>query len=260
MYMNTHFDFTFKKFNEILDNFIKKGYSFQTLEDFLNNPAEKVVILRHDVDRASFHSLHTAKLENSKGIKGTYYFRIVRQSNNPAVMKEITALGHELGYHYEDLTLSDGIYEVAIASFETNLEYFRTFYPVKTICMHGSPVSKWDNRDLWRKYSYKNYGIIAEPYFDLDYSNILYLTDTGRKWNGDRSSVRDKVFQGNFHELKRKLKNSDQIIAALSGGELPGKMMITVHPQRWTDNPFVWISEYTAQTLKNRIKQLIFVR
>ena len=219
--MNKNLDFTLYKFAEILNCLLDNGYSFQTLEDFLTYPADKVVILRHDVDRAPFHSLHTAKLENSRGIKGTYYFRIVKQSNHPQVIREIASLGHELGYHYEDLTLSNGIYEDAITSFETNLEYFRTFYPVKTICMHGSPVSRWDNRDLWRKYSYKDYGIIAEPYFDLDYSNILYLTDTGRKWNGDKSSVRDKVFQENFLALKGKLKNSDNIIEAASGNELP---------------------------------------
>ena len=33
--------------------------------------------------------------------------------------------------------------------------------------MHGSPLSKWDNWDLWEKFDYRDYGIIAEPYFDL---------------------------------------------------------------------------------------------
>ena len=48
--MNKQFDFTFQKFTEILDCLISNGYSFQSLEDFLYDPAEKVVILRHDVD------------------------------------------------------------------------------------------------------------------------------------------------------------------------------------------------------------------
>ena len=57
------------------------------------------------------------------------------------------------------------LFELAIEDFERNLEKFREFYPVKTICMHGSPLSKWDNRDLWKRYDYRDYGIIAEPYF-----------------------------------------------------------------------------------------------
>jgi hypothetical protein len=257
--MNSHFDFTIKKFTEILDMFLHTGYTFQSLEDYIKRPVEKVVILRHDVDSAPLHSLQTARLENSKGIKATYYFRIVSQSNDPAVIKKIAALGHEIGYHYEDLALSEGIRENAIVSFKENLEYFRTYYPVKTICMHGSPLSKWDNRTLWEAYSYRDYGIIAEPYFDLDYSNLLYLTDSGRKWNGDKSSVRDKVFQENFLVLKGKLKKSDDIISTATANELPQQMMITVHPQRWSDDLFTWMWEYGTQTIKNSIKRLVFV-
>ena len=58
-----------------------------------------------------------------------------------------------------------------------------TLSPVKTICMHGSPLSKWDNRDLWKRYNYRDFGIIAEPYFDLDFDEVFYITDTGRSWN-----------------------------------------------------------------------------
>jgi hypothetical protein len=258
--MNKRFDFTFEKFTEILESFIKNGYSFQSLEGFINRPAEKVVILRHDVDRAPLNSLQAAKLESSKGIKGTYYFRIVKQSNHPEIIREIAALGHEIGYHYEDLSLADGIYEKAIISFKSNLEYFRTFYPVKTICMHGSPASKWDNRNLWKRYSYRDFAITGEPYFDLDYKNLLYLTDTGRKWNGEKSSVRDKVLQENFTSLKKRLINSDDILAAASANELPEQLMITLHPQRWSDDLFIWTREYITQKVKNGIKRFIFVR
>ncbi len=59
--------------------------------------------------------------------------------------------------------------------------------------MYGSPLSKYDNKLLWKYYNYKDFGIIGEPYFDVDFSKVLYLTDTGRRWNGDRVSIRDKV-------------------------------------------------------------------
>jgi len=59
--------------------------------------------------------------------------------------------------------------------------------------MHGSPLSKWDNRDLWKRYNYRDFGIIGEPYFDVNFDKVLYLTDTGRRWDGEGVSVRDKV-------------------------------------------------------------------
>ena len=85
------------------------------------------------------------------------------------------------------------MFELAICDFERNLEKLRELYPVKTICMHGSPLSEWDNRDLWKRYNYRDFGIIAEPYFDVDFKEILYWTDTGRRWDGDAFNIRDKV-------------------------------------------------------------------
>jgi len=85
------------------------------------------------------------------------------------------------------------LFQLAICDFERNLEKLRKFYPVKTICMHGSPLSEWDNRLIWEKYNYRDFGIIGEPYFDVDFGEVFYLTDTGRRWDGDEVSVRDKV-------------------------------------------------------------------
>jgi hypothetical protein len=62
--------------------------------------------------------------------------------------------------------------------FEENLAKLRRVVPVETICMHGSPVSKHDNRLLWEKYNYRNYGIIGEPYLNIDFQTVTYLTDT----------------------------------------------------------------------------------
>jgi hypothetical protein len=267
--MNKQFDFTIKKFSELLNGFINNGYTFQSLEDFINRPAEKVVILRHDVDKAPLLSLQTAKLENSKGIKGSYYFRSVSQSNDPAIIKKIAALGHEIGYHYEDVARcavrgmryeEEAIVKLAIESFRENLDQLRKIVPIKTICMHGSPMSRWDSRILWKYYNYHDFGIIGEPYFDIDFDKVLYLTDTGRKWNGDKSSVRDKVVQEKFLALKQRLRTTDNILAALSAKEMPSQIMMTVHPQRWSESLFSWLWQYGTQTLKNIIKRLIFVK
>jgi len=40
------------------------------------------------------------------GIRGTYYFRIVPESFDENVIKEIYSMGHEVGYHYEDMSLA----------------------------------------------------------------------------------------------------------------------------------------------------------
>ena len=217
----------------------------------------KYIILRHDVDLKAENSVATAKIEANLGIAASYYFRVVPESDKPECIKAIVDLGHEIGYHYEDMSLCGGEPEKAVAHFAEKLAYFRTYYPVKTICMHGAPTSKYDSKDIWQFASYKNdFGLIGEPYFDVDFSDLFYLTDTGRRWDGYKVSVRDKIptYQDIWTANNWVYKHTDDIIRACKDGSLPPRIMITTHPQRWTDNKAQQIKEMLVQNLKNTVK------
>lgn len=247
-------DFTLPTYYSLLNSFSQHNYHFQTFRDYLAKPESKVVILRHDVDLRPQYSLRTAQMEFSLGIKGSYYFRIVPESFNREVINEIAELGHEIGYHYEDLTLAKGNMAEGISSFAKNLEKLRELYPVKTICMHGSPRSPYDSKDLWKEHDYRDFGIVGEPYFDIDFNEVLYLTDTGRRWDGDKVSVRDKISGSKNLNNHFPFRSTSEIINACSEGGLPSQIMVTVHPQRWTDKPLPWIKELLWQNIKNLVK------
>ena len=250
-------DFTLKKYAELLACLQRHDYQFVTFEHYCDGvEGNRFVILRHDVDLKAHNSLLTAQTEASLGIKASYYFRVVEQSNKPEIIKEIVALGHEVGYHYEDLAICQGDAEKAIAHFNEKLEYFRQFYPVKTICMHGSPQSEFDSRDLWKQYDYQDFGIIGEPYFDVDFSKLFYLTDTGRRWDGFNVSLRDKipVHQDEWIEKGWVYHATDDVLKALDDGTFPIQLMMTTHPQRWTDSLGPWIVECAMQSAKNVVK------
>ena len=253
-------DFTIKKYKKLLHALQDAGYEFQTFESFLKMPAERVVILRHDVDLLPANSLAFAKIQAEKGIKGSYYFRAVPESWDDNIIREISKLGHEIGYHYENLTVTNGDVDKAYEDFKTNLEKLRKLAPVSTICMHGSPRSQWDSKDIWKKYDYRQLGIIGEPYFDVDFDEVFYLTDTGRRWDGWKVSVRDKVPQQEKWEKQGLVFHStDDIIEGLHQRKLPGKIMFTFHPQRWNDNVMPWIKELILQNAKNSIKRLMLL-
>ena len=246
-------DFTVNAYNELLDALISAGYEFQTFRDYLKNPLEKVVILRHDVDKKPENSLRFAEIEHEKGLKASYYFRVVPESLQVDKLLAIKALGHEIGYHYEDMDPAKGDPEKAIKSFVQNLEKLRKLAPIDTICMHGSPLSNYDNKELWRHYDYHEYGIIGEPYFDLDYSNIFYITDTGRKWNNRDASIRDKVNS----PFEIEVRSTQHFIELIKAGKMPEKMMINTHPQRWNDEVVPWVVELVGQSVKNRVKRML---
>lgn len=259
-------DFTIVIYNILLSELRLNNYTFQTVHESFVCPNTRSIILRHDVDDRKENSLQFARIQYELGIVGTYYFRIIPQSFEPKVVQQIASLGHEIGYHYEDMDFAKGDPHKAIELFDKHLKQLREVADVKTICMHGSPLSKYDNRDLWNHYDYRDFGIIAEPYFDLDFSTILYLTDTGRRWNGDNVSIRDRSASDRINpymEGKRplsdnyKFRSTFDIIQACGKGDLPDKIMFNFHPQRWTDNNMLWTSELISQNVKNTVKWAI---
>jgi hypothetical protein len=267
------FDFTTRKYIKLIKALADKGYQFQTLQDYFIFPQKKVILLRHDVDARKLNSLHFAKIQHSMGIRGTYYFRMVPESYDEKVISEIWNLGHEIGYHYEDMYFAfkkfqDGgikksaireedLYDTAFEFFKTHLDKMRKVVPVKTMSMHGSPMGRFDNKSLWKKYNYKDFGIIGEPYLDIDFLSILYLTDTGRMWNGDRYNIRDKIpiISPEFN-----FRTTMDIVNAITANGLPERVLFTFHPQRWNDNPILWTHEFIYQSIKNQVKRLFFQR
>lgn len=253
-------DFTLKKYRQLLRALKARGYEFRTFESYCGGQKDgRFVVLRHDVDLKAENSLRTAILEKEEGIRAVYYFRIVPQSCKPDIIKAIAAAGHEIGYHYEDMTVCSGDTVKAFMHFKQWLDYFRAFYPVKTVCMHGSPRSPYDAKDLWKCHDYHELGIIGEPYFDIDFSKVFYLTDTGRRWDGFKMSVRDKIphYQDEWSKAGLVYHSSDDIIRAVRNNTLPPQIMITTHPQRWTDSILAWVEELCLQNAKNTVKFFI---
>ena len=253
-------DFSLDIYRELLETLQKHGYTLMPYADYCHGKRpEKFVILRHDVDAKPWNSLKTAQIEHSIGAKATYYFRVVKESNEPEVIRAIAKLEHEIGYHYEDMSLCDGDVDKSWRHFQTWLEYFRRHYAVETVCMHGAPTSKWDGKDLWKKYDYQTLDVIGEPYMDTDFSDVFYLTDTGRCWDGYKVSVRDKIpqYQDEWSRAGLVWHTTKELIRAIEEDRLPNHVMITTHPQRWTNNIREWYTEYVLQNCKNFIKRFL---
>ncbi len=133
-------DFTLSIYHQLLKTLLGQGFKFQPFTAFMQTPAPRVIILRHDVDRRPGNALKTARLEHDLGIPASYYFRAVPESWDEAVIREIAGLGHEIGYHYENLSACKGDEGCAWEDFQANLAQLRDLAPVTTICMHGSPL------------------------------------------------------------------------------------------------------------------------
>ena len=254
-------DFSIKQYHLLLKSIQRQGFFFQSFSDFIQLPKPKVILLRHDVDLLPAHSLLFAEIQADSGIRGTYYFRAVPESWDEDIILEISDLGHEIGYHYETMDTENGDIDRAWNQFRYHLDELRRLVEVKTICMHGSPQSRYDNRALWGKYNYNSLGIIGEPYYDINFDEVFYLTDTGRRWDGWKVSIRDKVSQQDEWAKKDLVFHStNDVINSLEENRFPNLAMFTFHPQRWHNNILFLIKEFVYQNIKNQVKKAILYR
>ena len=256
-------DFTLHVFEQLLATLTETKKEILPFKEFISG-SRQAIILRHDVDSRPDRSLDFARLQAKAKIRGTYYFRYVPGSFHVQIIEEIAALGHEIGYHYETMDSSNGDPDKAYDEFCTILEKFRKIVPVTTVCMHGSPLSKFDNRAIWDTYDYRKSGITGEPYYDLDFNKVFYITDTGRRWDGQKVSIRDKAKADrpvtNSDFINRKYATTFDIIEALNKGHFPDAAMMTFHPQRWTNHALGWTKELVFQRTKNIIKYFLVSR
>jgi hypothetical protein len=61
--------------------------------------------------------------------------------------------------------------------------------------MHGSPLSRINNLDLWQTHDYRDLGIAGEPYLDVDFTQVFYLTDTGHLMELARDGQKEKKLE-----------------------------------------------------------------
>lgn len=293
-------DFTLETYRSLLIALISRGYEFRLFEEF--NPEEKgkISVLRHDVDRLPQNALKMAHVEKELNVRASYHFRAGKKGFESSVIREIADMGHEVAYHYEDLSRASSmlrrgertgnkLFEKAYNMFTENLRSLKAVYPVKVISMHGSPLSIYDNRKLWKYFSYREHGIICEPYFDIDLSDVLYLTDTGRRWNSGRANLRDRAVsgvtglktgkdlydgwcikpkegsamymtqQGCALQSSYRFRTTATFIKNIYQGKMPGKIIISTHPQRWSNGGIPWLKELILQNVKNAVKVVLFI-
>ncbi|WP_445474208.1 hypothetical protein ACT9XH_07410 [Methanococcoides methylutens] len=229
-------DFTHEKFHQLCSAIVD-NYTTITMDKYVtagNKLPERFVLMRHDVDEWPKTALKTARIEEELGIQATYYFRTRNDVFVPEIIKEIEKMGHEIGYHYETLGTAKGDYKEAIKLFEDDVHKFREICNLKTISMHGNVLSKYDGRDLWNVYDFKDFGILGEAYLSAG-EDLNYFTDTGRGWNS-KNNLRDFI-PGKTEKVFA--DTTDDLIELIEGGEV-SNFYISLHPDRWTSTSFSW--------------------
>lgn len=246
------FDFTLQAYAKLLAAVRDAGYRTCAVIDWLDGPRteEPLVVLRHDVDRNPRNALAMARLEAAQGVRATYYFRIVPVSFVPEIIKEIAALGHEVGYHYEDWHRGAYRIETALPLFAEALAKIRAIAPVRSISMHGSPFSKENNLTIWQHAEFRDYAV-KDCLLSDRWSGFAYFTDAGRTFGATSANLRDVLADADAIEAVRSTRD----LAVFVSLRERQRMMISTHPERWSDDVGVWTTQWLRDLAANTVKR-----
>lgn len=248
-------DFTLTKYEQLCAAVASSPYTNLTFQGYLEtgDQNKRCVILRHDIDEDCRYAVDLAQVEHKYGLRATYYFRVKKRTFRLDMVREIASAGHEVGYHYETVDRCKGDLTRALKLFEMELAALRNEFPVRTACMHGNPLTKYDNREIWRHRKLSDFGLIGEPYLSLDYTRFSYYSDSGRSWSQTRDRKAKDVVIGMAGKQPR---NTDDLIRMIADGESENVCILT-HPERWPKHMLDYGRRYLIDAAYNAGKKLL---
>lgn len=242
-------DFTLDQYRLLCEAFSE--YDVYTVARYLEEkPSGSFIILRHDVDRSPLNALRMAELESELDVYSTYYFRCSNAGYPSEYIELISGLGHEIGYHYEVVSKTTGDDILSEKLFLKELSFLRELSDVKTVSMHGKPLSSYSNLDFWENRSFYDYSLLGDATLSIVEDSIFYLTDTGRNWNGD-SNIRD---YSDLSSIGMDIEDTGVVVNLLKQRR---RYYFNIHPERWGYNLINWFVGYTRDILFNSGKKLI---
>ena len=120
----------FENYESLLERFLDKSYKFIFFPE-LQIKDNRQIILRHDVDLDIDLAFQMAKIENSLGIKSTYFFLLRTDSynlisdTNTDTLYKFKELGHSVSLHF-DMQLYKNVKEGLQNEREILAHYFDT--------------------------------------------------------------------------------------------------------------------------------------
>lgn len=193
-------NFTYDGYCFLLSMIEQSGYEIVNYHNWEGK--KRCVILRHDVDNDLSKALKLAQIEQSKGVKSTYFILVtsdfynIFSKDNSKIISEIIKCGHQIGLHFDEKTYSiqsenkNGEVCSKIL-FEARLLEIVTENPVKVVSMHRLS-KKMLTEKLVIPGMINAYGT---PFID----EFKYVSDSRRHW---REPVEEIVASNKYDKLQ----------------------------------------------------------
>lgn len=166
-------NFTYDYYAQIIEQALDSGYRIVTVSDFVSGrfKNEKVMILRHDLDKNPHSMYPMAEVEMKLGVKSSIFVRVMGAEYNPlsyhvvTILKKLESEGFEIGLHSNFLEFATFTELDPISVLRTEYEILASIYKIKGISCH---------RDI-------NFSINSLPFLQDNWASIQ--RETGLKYD-----------------------------------------------------------------------------
>jgi hypothetical protein len=246
-------DFTFAAFDVFCARIA--GMPVFTIAGYLAHPAlppAPTVILRLDVDYREAHAVRMADLATRHNLRGSFYFRHRHGTFDLEAMREIAAMDHDVGYHFETLDTCRGDFEAAERLFLDHLETLRRAgLTIRTVAAHGSPPTAptyGSNLDLITRSPrlLERANVVGETTLSIDFTQVRYASDANWQWR------RYDCFQPGTRGEPTSLGEIMQDLPEGNSG-----LYINFHPQQWFARPVSMLYYRTRNRIGRRALPVI---
>lgn len=198
--------FALSEYAALIGDLLRNGYVSRPVEDGAEPHEGLALYLRHDVDAHITGIDRVGRVEADLGAVATYYVPLTLPFNpffpdNAAILRELVAMGHRLGLHYDLATYPDGE-SAARERLDREAAALGEIAGVmpRTVCMHN-PSLQGDDR-------FRDVDGYVNPHDSRYADGLLYVSDSCRAWRDE--------------ELLRCFSQNP-----------PPRLLLNTHPELW---------------------------
>ncbi|HLP74724.1 MAG TPA: hypothetical protein VK155_17590 [Bacteroidales bacterium] len=238
--------FTWSDYNRFTETLLNPRYIVLPLNEMRNtfDPSKIIIGLRHDVDLNPFKAVEMARIENSYGIRSTFFFLataeyfgsinnkiLAREPAMESLLREVHNTGSEIGIHNDLLAVMINYKADPLLFCREEISYYRSLrIRIHGTASHGSMIAKSTvpNYNIFSDFdtaAYVEYGgdrypvgIYSLEEFGFEYEAYKipfnkYFSDSGGRWNDPEG------MQG--------------VIKKIESSQPGDRIEILVHPDWW---------------------------
>jgi hypothetical protein len=219
--------FTYAHFRRLIAAVRTAGYAFEPLNAVAaaRRGAMPVCFLRHDCDNDLVAAVRLARIEGEVGVSSTYFVMLrsamynLLASTNAALVREIVALGHRLGLHFDESLHADVAPGRIAALVDRERAWLHDEFgqPIEVVSFHQpSPRVLEGNLAL----------NCLNTYDRTAFAGVHYISDSNLRFrDGDPIAL----FQDRRHRL----------------------IQLALHPEWWSERPLALDAKWDAMLANN---------